>query len=850
MTDVSPEGADEWHLHHMLQHDWGEWVTTKEPTATEEGEMKKVLFGSNLRRTAAFLCALLLSAGVLLFCGCGKRDDGDTHTARTEEVPAQPASAGEETQQSEPGPVPDLSAYGGLVISKVYGNGGNSSAACEHSFIELTNTGSSPLDLGDVALYYRTGTKTAYVSFPLPSVTLEGGRSFLIRGASATDRSSGYDRSKEVIRVEAFDAEWDVALNGKDVKLALAPAVYAGRSFGSDVPPEELPGVISYFAASDEYCFDTGYVTDLSKNTVAVRTALKRDSGYYCKDMTKATADRLEQIAPAAMDGTRAAIVGSKLNEVRFSHAAGFYASPIGLTLTAPDGYGEIYFTTDGSDPTASGTRIRYTDTLTLSDTTQTKFGDTYTTGKRYVSKIASSAGRMIGAHVIKACAYDGKNYTGVYTNSYFISAKMEEFGVAVVSVTLETAQMFGDPGFYHNFDPSSNEPNTRGMAFMEVFDEDGVRRGYSNVELAASGHGSSGTGMRSMKVFYKSSENQADGTDPALYYDLFDGYAVNSKGQSITDFSRLVLRNAGNDHAVSYIRDAYMQRVSRDMAVDTMAYAPVLVFINGDFWGVYNARERYSGDYVQSHYGTDKDDVAIIESDYSQVYSNQNAKFIVTSGLEDDADDFNELARFIRKSDMTEEENYAYVQTQLDLDSLIDLFVSRLYFSARDFPGNNIKLWRDRPSSEDPSGTDHRWHFVLLDTDMGMSFYKDSNSTTETSNYFDWLGSDSSIVSNIMHKLLSNETFKNRFLARFYQVLNEVYVPSRLEEALDEIVAERESVEYLQSERWSASLDKYYESVADMRQFIQRRKKYVLRFLCSYFKITEDDFVRIGSGE
>ena len=810
------------------------------------------MLANRLHKSLVFLCALLFLAGMLLCCGCDARDDdaavtdpvaADPEPAPAEDVPTtEPETEAPDAVEPErdPSPDPDLSLFCDLVISKVYGNGGNRSAACAYGFIELTNAGEDPLPLGDLSLYYRTADAADYMSFRLPAVTLNGGASFLIRCGSD---AASYNRSAEVLRIEDYDAEWAIALTGRDIRLVLAAS---GRTLAASVPPEELPGVISYLAASDEYFFDTGYVSDPNKNTVVIRTAMKRDSGYYLEDLTKVTAEKLAQIAPAAMNGSRAAVLGSKLREVKFSHAAGFYAAPFDLELSAPSGYGTVYYTTDGSDPTTSSTRIQYKAAIPLTDTTETEFGRTYKTGVNYVGQVASSAKKMIGAHVIKACATNGESYTGVYTNSYFVSEKMAKYGVTVMSVSLETKEMFGSPGFYHNFNPSSNDPNTRGRAFLEVFDAEGVRRGYSNVELAASGHGSSGAGMRSMKVFYKGSENETDGTDPRLYYDLFGGLAVNSKGQSITDFSRLVLRNSGNDCGASYIRDAYMQRVSREMNADTMAYAPVLVFVNGDFWGIYNARERYSGDYVQSHYGIDKDNVALIESDYSQVHTNQNAPFIVTSGLEDDADDFNDLVKFIRKNDMTSSENFAYVESKLDLDSLIDLFVSRLYFSSLDFPGNNIKLWRNR-ASDDPSGADNRWHFVMLDMDMGISFYKDANNTTENSNYFSWLGSDGTVASSVIHKLLKNEGFKNRFLARLYQALNEIYVPAKMEEELDAIVWERAPIENLQSQRWGASMDKYNSAVSDMRRFVQKRNPFALRFLCSYFRVSEEDLRNLG---
>ena len=798
--------------------------------------MKKSVFEKKYKKYGAVLCALLLCAALLFSYGC----DTQSNVTTGEDTTA-PAGTGEDTS-AEPLPEPELEKYGGLVISKVYGNGGSNTSACEHSFIELTNTGDTPLDLKGIALYYRSGKKAEYSSCSLPDIKLKSGKSFLIRGASSSKRTAKYDTSYEVIRIDDYDAEWDIALNNKDIKLVLAAA---GRKLDKTTPPEELPGVISYFVAADGYVFDTGYVSDYSKNKVAVRTALKQDSGYYLQNLTKSTTDKLLQVAPVTSEGKRAVVVGSKLSEVKFSSAAGFYGEPIDLELTAPEGYDTIYYTFDGSDPQTSTTRREYSGAITLEDTTKSKFGRTYVYGMHYVGNIASPTSEMIGAHVIKACAYNGKEYTGVYTNSYFISSEMADYGVTVMSVSLEKEQMFGDPGFYHNFNASSNDPNTRGKAFLEVFDEDGVRRGYSNVDLAVSGHGSSGAGMRSMKVFFKGSENTADGTDSKLNFDLFDGYATNSKGQCITDFSRLLLRNSGNDCGVSYIRDAYMQRVSRAMYADSMAYAPVLVFVNGDFWGIYNARERYSGDYVESHYGVDKDNVALIESDYSLVHVNQNAPFIVTSGLEDDADDFNELVDFIRNNSLEDDDNYSYVLSQLDVDSLADLFIARIYFSSLDFPGNNIKVWRDR-TSDGTKDDYNKWHFVLLDLDMGISFYKGANDTTETSNYIGWLGSMGTVASSIICRLLENKTFRARFMTRYYQVLNEIYVPSFMEEELDTVVAQRASIEYLQSQRWGASMDNYNNSVVDMRQFVQRRNTYALRHLCAYFGVTEEYLMNI----
>jgi hypothetical protein len=376
----------------------------------------------------------------------------------------------------------------------------------------------------------------------------------------------------------------------------------------------------------------------------------------------------------------------------------------------------------------------------------------------------------------------------------------------------------------------------------MEVFDENGVRRGYSNVEFSVSGHGSSGWHMKSLKIYYKKANNPGGGMDDKLYYDLFKGYSTNVKGQTITEFARLLIRNSGNDCAQTYIRDVVMQRVSRKLNLETQAYAPALVFFNGEFWGLYNVRERYSGDYVEEHYGVDKDNVALIESDYSQVHTNQNAPYVVTSGLDDDADPFNQLVSYIKNHSMTNATSYKYVTDRMDIDSFIDMYIARIYFSARDWPENNIKVWRNRAGDADRTKGYTKWRFSLLDMDFGLDF--PGIDTGPASNYYGWINTTHCVVGNIMNALIQNESFKKLFLARFYEVVNEIYVPSEMEAELDKIVAERKNVFQLQVDRWGsgdgANWSAYNNGVSLIRNFLRNRNPYAISYLCNYFGVNE----------
>lgn len=766
----------------------------------------------------------------------------DPNATATPEVTSTPTPVA--TPTPTPPPQVSASAFYGIVISKVYGNGGNKDGICEHSFIEICNTSTiNSINLNGLSIYYKTKGDTSYKSLDFGAVTLAPGGYYLIR----CNAGANYQTSSEMLKITSYDRTWDVTISNKEIALILAPT---SKAPGASTEPAYVSDKVSYFVASDTWFFDTGYVTDMSKAKVAVRVAMQPDSGYRTLNLGKQNSYTLSQIGPRSSKGENK-ITKCMLNEVKFDHDPGFYDSAFSLKLTAAGGY-KIYYTTDGSDPKTSTTRKLYSTAITMADTTKKGYGETtkYLANKTNDSAYIPNVSNIIGGTVVKAYATNGSTNTEVFTSTYFVSSAIKNYKTTVMSVSLNKGVLCDDPGttnggtgggFYTHYYPSTNDPNPRGMAVMEVFDPQGVRKGISNVELSVSGHGSSGWHMKSLKIYYKGTNNETAGMDGKLYYNLFGGYSRNSKGQTITDFSRLLIRNSGNDCAMTYIRDVMIQRLSRNLRLDTQAYAPALVFFNGEFWGLYNVRERYSGDYVESHFGVEKDNVALIESDYSQVHTNTNAPYVVTSGLDNDADDFNALINWIDSHELTSAANYKYVADRIDIDSFVDMYIARIYFSARDWPENNIKIWRNRAGSADRTKGYTKWRFSLLDTDFGLDY--PNIDTGPSSNWFGWINGTFCAVAKIMNKLIKNTDFKNMFMARFYQVVNEIYVPSTMEAELNTVVAGRDQIFQLQVDRWSkdgASWTSYRNGVASIRNFLQKRNNYVISYLCSYFGVTE----------
>ncbi len=746
-----------------------------------------------------------------------------------------------ETKPYDPSMHPgDPSLYDGVLISMVYGTGKKGAeAVISHGFVQLSNITDKDIALTGAALYYKTDNANPYEQFLFPEgAIIPAGGSYLVRAGGPAD----FVPANALLTVDAFDAEWDIYIDNKEVRLVLAPA---GWRIGKEENILLFDDANSVFVASESYNNSVFAVTDLSRNKVAVRTALVDYSGYHIVNLTRTTSADLTRYVPRTASGALNGVAGTRLSEVTFSHPAGIYDEAFYLYLTAPEGY-TIYYTTDGSDPSSTQNRNRklYKDVIAVLSTDAMPTGPVSSSWDR----VYPATSTQIGGRVIKACAVgaDGTT-TPVYTNTYFIADAFRDIHVPVISISLPLEEIMGN-GFYQNYlsGGSITATRPRGVGIMEVFDENGQRVGNSRVEMAVSGNGSSGFGMKSLRIYYKGINNQDAGLQSDLNFDLFDGRAKNANGEAITSFSRLLLRNSGNDCGTSYIRDAYMQRVCTGLNVDTMASATTLVFINGEFWGLYNARERYSPEYVESHYGVQKENVAIIESDYSQVHTNTNVDFVLSSGLEGDEDDFNELIAYMRpREGKLSNEDYAYICTRMDVDSFIDMWVTRIFFTARDWPENNIKVWRNR-NPDDPSGFDTRWYFTLLDMDMGLSFY---DFTTERENFF-WALDSGSTTGMMMRTLMSNPAFREQFIYRYYELVNTHFTVEYLTAELEAMIAERDPLMELQVGRWSsdgASINTWNKACSDMRSFVSNRQPYALQHLYDRFGVTEDQLGNLG---
>jgi hypothetical protein len=306
---------------------------------------------------------------------------------------------------------------------------------------------------------------------------------------------------------------------------------------------------------------------------------------------------------------------------------------------------------------------------------------------------------------------------------------------------------------------------------------------------------------------------------------------------QDYGEYKRLMLRNSGNDNPNTMFRDALIQRVCRELNFDTQAYRPAVVFLNGEYWGIHNIRERYDRHYIERVYGVGQEDLDLLTGMYWRKEGN-NHHYV-------------ETLNYIEANGLQEEEHYQYIKTRIDTENFIDYQIANIYSANTDWPSNNIDFWRKRTEYQPhaPHGHDGRWRWMAFDMDFGFGIWGKSASENvmrfaTAPNGPGWPNPPWSTF--LLRSFLKNESFKADFVNRFAGLLNTSFRPERVISLLEEyhqalepempehIARWKEPVHMDHSDGWQ--WNSWYNQVSMMRNFVIQRPGYQWGHLMDYF--------------
>jgi len=306
-----------------------------------------------------------------------------------------------------------------------------------------------------------------------------------------------------------------------------------------------------------------------------------------------------------------------------------------------------------------------------------------------------------------------------------------------------------------------------------------------------------------------------------------------------IVEFETFILRTSADDQVTTMFRDALAQAAVSDIIdVDVQAYRPVVVYINGEYWGIHNIREKLNEHYPAGNYNLDADSVDVLKRN---PYDSWN----IVSGS---PDHYLDMMSYINSHNMSNNENYEYVSTQMDVAEYINYQITEIHLAADDWPGNNIKFWR---SSIVPNTS---WRWMLYDLDWTF-IYPQKNElviATEIDCGCSWPNPPWSTL--LFRKLLENADFTAEFLQSYALYMNTVFQPGRLIHIIDSLQAQIAVEIPRHINRWGgqlvpdpenwisptfASVEEWEQNVEVMRNFAYSREPYAAQHLLEYFGLS-----------
>ena len=552
------------------------------------------------------------------------------------------------------------------------------------------------------------------------------------------------------------------------------------------------------------------------------------------------------------------------VNAPSFSHVSGFYSQNFFLELTLENSAGnhlEIFYTLDGSEPDPANLegQLYHIKQSYPSGETQPRTIQTYryegpifiydrsgeenalATVNTMSTESPFEPGKPIHkGTTIRAIAYENEeSQSPIVTQTFFIHPERHAlFSLPVLSIVTSPDNLFDyEKGIYVAGKPYDdwidNNPESsmylwnipanyhlRGIdwekpSHVELFKE-GKLLYTQNIGLRISGGSTRIFRMKSLRLYARGEYD----LNKRIHYPFFNEIHPVEKSNYLDSFDTLNLRNAGNDFEFTLIRDPLMHRLVNHLSFDTQAYSPVIHFINGEYWGIINVRERLDLSYIESHYGVDQKDIAILIGDA-----------IVDEGKSIDSKHFIEVRNYLKNNDMTTPEAYAHVQKYIDTTNFLEYHMCNIYFNNGDWPSNNIKYWRKRTDetvSQAPPGHDGRWRWMMFDTDYGFGLNGDyTDNTMKLATDPGW-----GDISIILRKLLENEDFKNQFINTFADNLNTSFHPQRVTSVIQEMIARIEPDLLNHQHRWGIG-GTGYDVLYD---FASHRPLYMRQHLIDYF--------------
>ena len=458
-------------------------------------------------------------------------------------------------------------------------------------------------------------------------------------------------------------------------------------------------------------------------------------------------------------------------NKVKLSLGSGFYDTSQLITLSA-DKKSAIYYSIDGSEPTNKSTL--YADPIRIDSTT------------------------VLRARIIS----EGYRPDLVTNASYFINEKSE---LSVVSLIVSPNDLWKKrKGIYSNFENREIEVS----AHVQYFDT--LKNGTFKLAISKSATTriAGKTSRRQPKKSFSFFATNDDGQGERFNYPVFKDKEIDNFGGLWVRADATSGRNVSDLWVGERFKNELLYEVNKEMngQVDMQAYEPVSVFLNGQYWGIYNLMERKGKDFIYNNHGEKEVDI-LTSSDAKAVSGNIS--------------EYDQMIFYIAQNNISTDSVYQKILNQVHIDSYIDYWVNETYCGARDI-SVNIRYWKSKSEGA-------KWRWISYDQDSWYS------AEEESLNYYLNRGKVF-----LFERLMKNQTFRDKWINRMCDYLNKGYKAENVISLVDQIT-ERIEIEVARDrERWQDSMlyIQKGERVEWIKDYAVKRPDFIREHIVEYFKL------------
>lgn len=458
--------------------------------------------------------------------------------------------------------------------------------------------------------------------------------------------------------------------------------------------------------------------------------------------------------------------------KVTASPGGGFYSTTQNVALSTTAVGATIRYTLDGSKPRQSS--------------------------PAYSSPISISATDVLRARTFQA----GKVPGGISTETYFINEPTRP--LPVVGFTVDPTEFFDNTiGVYSKVLKGREAANTleyyapdRTLAFKV---NSGTKIGGENIWRFA---------QKPLNIGMSGKYG-----DDLISYQIFPG-------ENIGTFDAVGFRNGGDNWPNAMLRDPMAPFIVKgQMNNDAAFYRPVVLYMNGAYWGIHNARLRMGDSYFFNRYGIQSGAYDLLVKEHTI-----NGTELVTK--EGTPDAYLAFEGFVESNDMSVAANYNAAVAQMDVDNFMD-YAAMTDFVYENSWHHNQEFWRERKDGA-------KWRWNINDIDRGF------NSSNVTSSLVDTLIADHPIFKS----LRVNTEFKNRFVQRYAAHLASTFHPERIAAIIDGLAAEVDPELQRHINKWKSqggiqSVAARNAEIAEIKQFATDRPANVYSDMASHLGIT-----------